>query len=375
MNRPSVRKVGQPRGGATALIRSNIRAPHPQVSRGPRALRSDRTTTGKIGCRPRRRAARLALSCDSLHIPSSNDESGDQQGVPMKILAAARFGAPALLALGVAATSCGGDDGEQPEEATSALAEAHDEDGNEEDAQAIGAGVDTASEYAAASAILHHWQALGAIRDGDAADALHHVEHIAGLVSGDHRAVMLDVAATLEAGDFHNAEHAIEGMLAGTAEINLPAEFLHLQIALEAITAADVDAAVHHIEHFLATASDERALEGEAALAALQAGRTDDAKTTVKDLVLLLVQDQAATGDEHEGGHEAGAAEGHEAVVAIAPRTIAVGMQEFAFDPPEIRVKAGEPVRLVLINEGKRAPLHHGGRVPRACRSGGKHRA
>ena len=41
-----------------------------------------------------------------------------------------------------------------------------------------------------AETALHHWQALAAIRDGELDDAAHHVEHVIGVVEGDHLAAI-----------------------------------------------------------------------------------------------------------------------------------------------------------------------------------------
>ena len=192
--------------------------------------------------------------------------------------------------------------------------------------------------------VEHHWQALVAIRDGDLEDASHHVEHIIGSVEGAHLAAMQDIAALLAAGETHDAEHELEVMLAGQADGGLTREALHLQMAVEALTLDDATEAVHHIGHFIAAVPDSEANDGTEVLALLAAGDVDEAKQRLTALIAEFAEhDDAHVDDDHEEDDG-------------DMRTIRVVMNEFSFDPDEIRVKVGERVRLLLVNEG--AVLH-----------------
>lgn len=245
---------------------------------------------------------------------------------------------------------------------------------------------------AEATTALHHWQALTAINEGDADEALHHVEHIIGAVEGAHLAAMQGVAAALRAGDLHDAEHEIGLMLAGQAELNLSPDLLHLQMALDAVAATAFDEAEHHMTHFLATAAGADRAEGEAVLAALDEGHNAEARTTIERVLRAAAArvEPAEPVEAHEADHDAAVhdadadhddAAAHDNDAAAAgrdddhdeaddahtealpagidgehARTIVVEATEFAFGPSEIHVKVGETVRLVLENHG--AVLH-----------------
>ena len=197
-----------------------------------------------------------------------------------------------------------------------------------------------------AETVQHHWQALLAIRADDLEDAGHHVDHIIVAVDGAHLVAMQEVAELLEAGDAHDAEHEIEGMLAGQAERDLTMEALHLQMALGALGNGESAESVHHRGHFVAASADREAKEGSEILATIEAGDHHAAEERIAALIVAL------TG--HETSHDADA-DDHDAHDEGA-RVITVVMREFSYEPDEIHVKVGEKVRLVLINEG--AALH-----------------
>ena len=69
---------------------------------------------------------------------------------------------------------------------------------------------------------MHHWMALLALKADGVTEARHHVNHIIDLVEdADHRHQMEEVLEALDGAHLHEAEHSIEGMLAGTAESEL----------------------------------------------------------------------------------------------------------------------------------------------------------
>ncbi len=216
--------------------------------------------------------------------------------------------------------------------------------GDDSDDENVDAPDDSATGSIAmdADTVQHHWFALVALRSGEVDDAAHHVDHIIGVVGGAHLVEMEEVAAQLAAGDLHEAEHGIEGMLAGQAEFELTSEVLHLQLALDAMSVDDSRDAMHHVGHFVATAHEEDAEEGEAVLRALDAGDAHEAEEQLAELITRLA-DEA---DSHDADHE------HDEADEGDVRTIEVVMTEFAFEPNEIHVQVGETVRLLLRNEG-----------------------
>ena len=65
---------------------------------------------------------------------------------------------------------------------------------------------------------MHHWMALEALKASGRGEAIHHVEHIIDLLEpGQHHERMVEIVQSLQAGEGHEPEHAIEEMLAATA--------------------------------------------------------------------------------------------------------------------------------------------------------------
>lgn len=139
---------------------------------------------------------------------------------------------------------------------------------------------------------FHHWMALSAIAAGDLEDALHHVDHIIKLVRGKHLAAMKEARQHLEAGDAHEAEHLIEGMLAGTAKPDLTFAALHLRLALAAVEADDAEDAIHHTRHFLERARAHDKSHGQEVLDALEMGDLHEAEQELEH----LLEEEAAEG-------------------------------------------------------------------------------
>ncbi|MEE9261834.1 MAG: cytochrome c [Dehalococcoidia bacterium] len=132
---------------------------------------------------------------------------------------------------------------------------------------------------------LHHWMALLAIQVDDIPEAMHHVAHINALVTGEHLRQMEEVLTMLEGGQLHDAEHTIEGMLAGTAVIDLTPEAMHLQLALASVGVEDVTNAIHHTEHFLDLATDQQREAAEEILDLLQAENFREAEHELEELL------------------------------------------------------------------------------------------
>ncbi len=103
----------------------------------------------------------------------------------------------------------------------------------------------------AAAVEMHHWMALESLESHDTAEAIHHVGHIIELLQpGEHRQRMQEILASLESGgEFHEPEHQIEEMLAGSASPGLTLFQLHLRQALDSLDADDGSEAKHHLAH------------------------------------------------------------------------------------------------------------------------------
>lgn len=97
---------------------------------------------------------------------------------------------------------------------------------------------------------MHHWMALEALKGADTTEGAHHIQHIIDLLKpGVHRTQMEAILESLQAGETHDPQHEIEGMLAGTAAPELTLLQLHLKQALVALPADDLAGAQHHVAH------------------------------------------------------------------------------------------------------------------------------
>ena len=133
---------------------------------------------------------------------------------------------------------------------------------------------------------MHHWMALTALAAERTDEAAHHVAHAIELIEdGEHRRQMEAVVGSLESGRLHDAEHEIEGMLAGTAEPELGSGELHLQLALGAAQAHDGPEASHHLEHFIAEAGETESEGAGEALEHIGAGDEEEAGRAIVELL------------------------------------------------------------------------------------------
>ncbi len=133
---------------------------------------------------------------------------------------------------------------------------------------------------------IHHWMALTALAAERTDEAAHHVRHAIELIEdAEHRRQMEAVVGSLESGRLHDAEHAIEGMLASTAEPELSSGELHLQLALGAAQAHDGPEASHHLEHFIAEAGETGSEGASEALEHIEAGDEEEAGHAIVELI------------------------------------------------------------------------------------------
>lgn len=132
---------------------------------------------------------------------------------------------------------------------------------------------------------LHHWMALSAIGSESLDDAAHHLGHILDNVEGEHREAMLRAEALLRRGDLDEAQHLIEGMLAGKADPKLTLAQLNLRLALAAIDRRDEAEAVHQLEHYVTRARGADLDKGKAALADLREGDLHGAEHGIAGLL------------------------------------------------------------------------------------------
>lgn len=137
-----------------------------------------------------------------------------------------------------------------------------------------------------AALVMHHWMAILALKADRVAEAKHHVGHIIELVEdADHRRQMEEVLEALDENHLHDAEHSIEGMLAGTAEPELSLGELHLQMVLSALAVHDAEDAQHHLDHFVEEAEPSQLDLTEEVTGHLNAGELHEVEELVKGLI------------------------------------------------------------------------------------------
>lgn len=133
---------------------------------------------------------------------------------------------------------------------------------------------------------IHHWMAIQAIKADDIQDAIHHVEHILDAVTDqEHRHAMEEALEDLKAGRLHDAEHALEQMLAGKAIPDLTPGRMHLRLALAAIEGGDTQDAEHHMQHFLGTARGNERTQAEEIMRLMRNGHIHDATHMMEEMI------------------------------------------------------------------------------------------
>jgi len=100
----------------------------------------------------------------------------------------------------------------------------------------------------------HHWMTLFALEDEAATEAVHHIDHIAGLVTGQHLSQMNEAKAEIEAGNIHEGTHIIENMLAGTQVNDLTPSEVHAGLVRSSALVGD---AAHEMEDLAEDAHEE----------------------------------------------------------------------------------------------------------------------
>ena len=159
-----------------------------------------------------------------------------------------------------------------------------------------------ANDLAQASA-QHHWMTLFALEDDSPDEAVHHIDHIIGLVTGQHLSQMNQAKAEIEAGKLHDGLHIIENMLAGVQVADLTPSEMHASLARSSALIDDADGALHHLDHIFEALSGEPAVAGRVAeiRELLASGELADAAHELEEFV----------GAAHEEEHEEDEGHGH----------------------------------------------------------------
>ncbi len=149
----------------------------------------------------------------------------------------------------------------------------------------------------------HHWMTLFALEDGAAEEAVHHIEHIAGLVTGQHLSQMNEAKAEIEAGNIHEGQHIIENMLAGVQVADLTPSEMHTSLARSSALIDDAEAALHHLDHISDALGDDPDVAGRVAeiRELLESGSLSDAAHELEELVGEAHEEEHVEEEEH--GH------------------------------------------------------------------------
>ena len=149
----------------------------------------------------------------------------------------------------------------------------------------------------------HHWMTLFALEDGEPGEAVHHLDHIISLVTGQHLAQMNEAKASIEAGDLHEGTHIIENMLAGTQVDDLTPSEMHARLARSSALVGDAEEALHHLGHISGALNESPAVAAlvEEVRELLAAGELGDAAHELEEVA----------GEAHEEEHQEEDAHGH----------------------------------------------------------------
>lgn len=133
---------------------------------------------------------------------------------------------------------------------------------------------------------VHHQMVLVALKAGDTADALHHLDHIIDMATDhEHKEQAEEARALVTAGKMHDAEHEVEEMLAGKAVPEMGISQLHLQLAFSAISVRDTGDAGHHMEHFMAMASGMERVKADEVIKLMEMGDMHEAGHALEQMM------------------------------------------------------------------------------------------
>ena len=162
----------------------------------------------------------------------------------------------------------------------------------------------TISGPAEASA-QHHWMTLFALEDDSASEAVHHIDHIINLVTGQHLAQMQEAKEAAEGGHLHEAITTIENMLAGVQVEDLTPSEMHASLARSSVLIDDIDGALHHLVHVMEAISGDSAIASQVAEIRdlLDSGNISDAAHELEELTGTAHEEEHEE-EEDDGGHD-----------------------------------------------------------------------
>ncbi len=165
--------------------------------------------------------------------------------------------------------------------------------------------------------LAHHRMALTAFEADNFEEAEHHIEHLTGVLDGQHLALMQEALTATHAAEYHDAQHMVEGMLADVLTGDEGLDTLNRA----GFRIGETDESTHHLEHAMTGLTDQIAIgEVEEILAFHDAGDAGEAEehlsallgvesTGVDQAHMEMEEDEHATDDHdadatHEEGDE-----------------------------------------------------------------------
>ena len=158
----------------------------------------------------------------------------------------------------------------------------------------------------AEQSLAHHRMALTAFQADNVDEAEHHIEHLIGILDGQHLALMQEALSITQVGDYHDAQHLIEGMLSDVQPPDESFATLHLKLGLSGLRVTERGEATHHLEHAAVVAEGDELAEINEILVLLAGDEKHEAEEQLSALLGLtsIGVENGDHADAHEEGDE-----------------------------------------------------------------------
>ncbi len=132
----------------------------------------------------------------------------------------------------------------------------------------------------------HLWMALTALESDNATDTQHHLQHAVEVADGSQAEAIQAVLDNLDGGDAHSVQHELESVLAEAQALEeKTVDQLHLELAMSAMEAREIEDVRHHMEHFMEVASGVDKIKGRQVLALMDEEDLHEARHSIEGLM------------------------------------------------------------------------------------------
>ncbi|MBI4186675.1 MAG: cytochrome c [Chloroflexi bacterium] len=133
---------------------------------------------------------------------------------------------------------------------------------------------------------MHYWMALLAIKEGDTEDASHHLQDVLTFVKEPMHKTETEKALNMIAqGNAHDAEHEIEEMAGSESPSGITMQRFHLILAQRAVEAENATNVKHHLDHFVIEATEAEKEIAQEALELVEKGDFHEAEHEIEELL------------------------------------------------------------------------------------------